>query len=122
MPVLRFPVTPPVAHRGFRATRVRVRGEALKRDVSWPGRKVRGAARPLPTLRNGESGVIARIDAVAPERLVKLSSLGVMPGVRVVLVQRNPAVVLRIAETTIAVDRAVADEILVEPDGPDTGS
>ena len=76
----------------------------------------------MPTLRNGESGVIARIDAVAPERLVKLSSLGVMPGVRVVLVQRNPAVVLRIAETTIAVDRAVADEILVEPDGPDTGS
>jgi Fe2+ transport system protein FeoA len=39
-----------------------------------------------------------------------------MPGVRVTLVQRNPAVVLRIAETSIALDGEVADGILVEPD------
>jgi Fe2+ transport system protein FeoA len=52
---------------------------------------------------------------------VKLSSLGVMPGVRITLVQRHPAVVLRIAETTIAIDREVADEILVEPVGPERG-
>jgi Fe2+ transport system protein FeoA len=66
-------------------------------------------------LRAGESGIIVRIASTAPERLVKLSSLGVMPGVRVTLIQRNPAVVLQIAETSIALDGEVADDILVEP-------
>ena len=77
--------------------------------------------RPLGTephavtkLRTGESGIIVRIASTAPERLVKLSSLGVMPGVRVTLVQRNPAVVLQIAQTSIALDGEVADDILVE--------
>ena len=67
----------------------------------------------MSTLRSGESGIIVRIASIAPERLVKLSSLGVMPGVRVTLVQRNPAVVLQIAETSIALDGEVADDILV---------
>jgi Fe2+ transport system protein FeoA len=71
--------------------------------------------RPLSRLRTGESGIIVRIASTAPERLVKLSSLGVMPGVRVTLVQRNPAVVLQIAATSIALDREVADDILIEP-------
>jgi ferrous iron transport protein A len=81
------------------------------------------AAGPLPVtaLRAGESGVIARVAARMPERLVKLSGLGVMPGARVTLVQRQPAVVLRIAETTIALDRDVADDILIEPPGRDSG-
>ena len=69
--------------------------------------------RPLSTLRSGESGIIVCIASTAPERLVKLSSLGVMPGVRVTLVQRIPAVVLQIAETSIALDAEVADDILV---------
>ena len=61
------------------------------------------------------------VDSTSTERLVKLSSLGVMPGVRVVHVQRHPATVLRIAETTIAIDGEVADEILVAPDDSPTG-
>ena len=76
----------------------------------------------MSTLRSGESGIIVRIASIAPERLVKLSSLGVMPGVRVTLVQRNPAVVLRIAETSIALDGEVADDILVEPVVAESGS
>lgn len=70
----------------------------------------------MTMLRAGERGIIVRVAAAAPDRLVKLSSLGLMPGVRVTLVQRNPAVVLRIAETSIALDGEVADGILVEPD------
>jgi len=77
--------------------------------------------RPLSRLRSGESGIIVRIASTAPERLVKLSSLGVMPGVRVTLVQRNPAVVLQIAATSIALDREVADDILIEPAAPESG-
>ena len=71
--------------------------------------------RPLSKLGTGESGTVVRIVSTAPDRVVKLSSLGVMPGVSIRLVQRQPAVVLQIAETTIAIDREVADEILVEP-------
>jgi len=71
--------------------------------------------RPLSKLGTGESGTVVRIVSTAPDRVVKLSSLGVMPGVSIRLVQRQPAVVFQIAETTIAIDRGVADEILVEP-------
>lgn len=77
--------------------------------------------RPLSALRAGESAIIVRIASTAPERLVKLSSLGVMPGVRVTLVQRNPAVVLQIAETSIALDSEVADDILVDPGIQESG-
>ena len=77
--------------------------------------------RPLSTLRSGESGIIVHIASTAPERLVKLSSLGVMPGVRVTLVQRIPAVVLQIAETSIALDAEVADDILVHLSAPESG-
>ena len=68
----------------------------------------------MTKLRAGETGIITSILSRVPERLVKLSSLGVMPGVHVTLVQRNPAVVLKISETTIALDGEVADDILVE--------
>ena len=71
--------------------------------------------RPLSKLETGASGTVVRIVSTAPDRVVKLSSLGVMPGVSIRLVQRQPAVVLQIAETTIAIDREVADDILVEP-------
>jgi Fe2+ transport system protein FeoA len=75
----------------------------------------------VTTLRAGESGVVVRIASTGAERLVKLSSLGVMPGVRVTLVQRNPAVVLQIAETSVALDGEVADDIFVERAARDSG-
>jgi Fe2+ transport system protein FeoA len=68
----------------------------------------------VTSLRPGQTGIITSILLTVPERLVKLSSLGVMPGVEVMLVQRNPAVILKIGETSIAVDGEVADAILVE--------
>ena len=89
----------------------------------WFGRSQRPSgtgARPLSALRPGESGIIVGITS-APERKVKLSSLGVMPGVRVLLVQRNPAVVLQIAETSIALDAEVADDIQVRPGANESG-
>jgi Fe2+ transport system protein FeoA len=49
---------------------------------------------------------------------VKLSSLGLMAGVSVTLVQRRPAVVVRVAETDVALDPEVADDIWIEPAGP----
>lgn len=84
----------------------------------WRAGRLQGSEpRPVTRLRAGETGIITSILSTVPERLVKLSSLGVMPGVEVTLVQRNPAVVLKIGETTIALDGEVADTILVESTG-----
>ena len=69
---------------------------------------------PLTTLRPGRAGTVAAVRSTEPGRVVRLSSLGVVPGAVVTLVQMRPAVVLRIGETSLAVDRDVADDILVE--------
>jgi|RhiMethySRZTD1v2_1073278.scaffolds.fasta_scaffold109017_3 Fe2+ transport system protein FeoA len=90
--------------------------------MRWPfsrrGLAPSAAGRPLGGLSIGESGTIARVDAADPGRLVKLSSLGLMAGVSVTLVQRRPAVVVRVAETDVALDPEVADDIWIEPAGP----
>jgi Fe2+ transport system protein FeoA len=66
--------------------------------------------------------VIVRLTSTSPGRLVKLASLGVMPGVRITLLQRQPAVVVRIAETSVALDGEVAEEILVDPAVDESGA
>lgn len=71
--------------------------------------------RPLPELRSGASATIVRIEGTDPARLVKLSNLGLMPGARVRLLQKLPAVLLEVGETTVALDAAVARQILVDP-------
>jgi DtxR family Mn-dependent transcriptional regulator len=45
--------------------------------------------------------------------MVKLSSLGVLPGAIIELQQRVPAAVVRVGETTIALDADIAAEIFV---------
>jgi Fe2+ transport system protein FeoA len=77
---------------------------------------------PLTRLRPGESGTITRIRSEETGRIVRLSSLGVVPGAVVTLVQLRPAVVLRVGETSIAVDAEVAEEILVQSPGEDGGA
>ena len=69
---------------------------------------------PLDRLGVGERGRIVYIVPREPERLVKLSSLGIVPGVTISLLQRSPAAVLRVGETTLAVDPAIASEIYVK--------
>jgi len=76
----------------------------------------RAGSRPVTDLGSGETATIAGIESHDPERLVKLSALGLMRGVRVTLVQKLPAVVIRVAETTVALDREVARDILVALD------
>ena len=46
-------------------------------------------------------------------RLVKLSAMGVIPGAIVRVVQRRPAVVIGVGETTLALDEAVTSDIYV---------
>lgn len=68
---------------------------------------------PLDRLAPGEAAHIVYILPRAAERLVRLAGLGVVPGALVHFQQRTPAAVLRVGETTVALDPAVAAEIYV---------
>lgn len=69
--------------------------------------------RRLGDLRLGEGATIVFMAPDARSRLARLSALGVVPGGHVRLVQKRPSVVLEVGETTLALDREIADEIFV---------
>lgn len=69
---------------------------------------------PLDRLAPGEAARIVHIVPREPGRLVRLASLGVMPGTRIHLQQTRPAVVVRIGETTLALEGEIASEIFVK--------
>lgn len=80
--------------------------------------KIRTVILPLVT-RLSDAGLSdpVRIVFITPrskKRMEKLSSLGIVPGSRLRLLQRNPSYVLQIGETTVAVDRDITDEIYVK--------
>ncbi|MCL5966231.1 MAG: metal-dependent transcriptional regulator [Deltaproteobacteria bacterium] len=80
--------------------------------------RIRTEIQPLVTrLSDAGLGDPVRIVFITPKsrrRLEKLSSLGIVPGSRLRLLQRNPSHVLQIGETTIALDRDITDEIFVK--------
>lgn len=80
--------------------------------------KIRTEIKPLVTrLSDAILGEEVRIVFITPKsrkRLEKLSSLGIVPGSRIRLLQRNPSFVLEIGQTTIAVDKEITDEIYVK--------
>ncbi len=80
--------------------------------------RIRTEIHPLVTrLSDAGLGDTVRIVFITPKsrkRLEKLSALGIVPGGRLRLLQRNPSFVLQIGETTVAVDRDITDEIFVK--------
>ena len=69
---------------------------------------------PLSRLGVGGRARIVYVVPRDPSRLVRLSSLGILPGATVRLQQRSPAIVLAIGETTVALDPEIASEIYVK--------
>ncbi|MEW6118238.1 MAG: metal-dependent transcriptional regulator [Nitrospirota bacterium] len=62
----------------------------------------------------GQKGKIVFITPSEAARIGRLSSIGIIPGSVIRLVQRRPSVVLQIDETTIAIDTELAKEIFVK--------
>ena len=71
--------------------------------------------RTLRELREGGRGVIVDVLARQDGRADRLLALGVTPGTTVTLLQRFPGVVFLCDQTELAIERAVADAILVRP-------
>jgi DtxR family Mn-dependent transcriptional regulator len=80
--------------------------------------RIRTEIQPLVTrLSDASLGTPVRIVFITPKskkRLEKLSALGIVPGSRLRLLQRNPSFVIQIGQTTVAVDRDITDEIYVK--------
>lgn len=76
-------------------------------------RSVEPLVQPLDRLAPGDAGHIVFIVPREPGRLVRLAGLGVVPGATVHFQQRSPAAVLRVGETTVALEPAIAGEIYV---------
>jgi Fe2+ transport system protein FeoA len=86
----------------------------------WRGRSAPREEHPVQTLDRLQAGERARVLAVSGAEtamLMKLSHLGLVPGAEVRLQQAHPAAVVRVGETTIALQRAVARTIHVRRDG-----
>ena len=65
-------------------------------------------------LKPGQTAVVVELLSADPARLDRLCSYGMAPGSLVRVEQLQPALILRIGETEISIDEAVAREIIVE--------
>ncbi len=99
-----------------RAWRRLARSPRAARSRSGAARDADDGLRALDRLAPGTSGRIVYIAAQASERLVRLSSLGVLPGTLVELQQSRPETVVRVGPAILALDRAIAAAILVRPE------
>ena len=67
------------------------------------------------TLAAGERATLVCMGLSTGTRERSLTVYGLVPGAEVEIVQQTPACVIRIDQTELALDREIADEILVEP-------
>jgi DtxR family transcriptional regulator, Mn-dependent transcriptional regulator len=77
-------------------------------------REVEPLVLPLPDLKLGEEGRVVFIKPRSRSRLERLSSMGLIPGSTVKLIQRRPSFVLEIGETALALDEEIVREIYVK--------
>jgi DtxR family transcriptional regulator, Mn-dependent transcriptional regulator len=71
--------------------------------------------RPLASLALGARGTIVDLSRHNPDRADRLAALGVTPGARVTVLQTFPGIVFLCDQTELAIERDVAEAILVRP-------
>ena len=75
-----------------------------------------GVILSLSTLAVGDTGYVHSLLIDDQTLLRKLMALGLLPGVRIKLIQKYPAFVLQMGYTQIAIDRQLAGVIKITPD------
>jgi len=83
--------------------------------------EVKSAVLPLCELSPGDRGRVAYLRTGDSQRLQKLLTLGVLPGVEVEMLQRFPSFVFRIGHSQMAVDREMAEGIQIRLKGEKGG-
>jgi DtxR family transcriptional regulator, Mn-dependent transcriptional regulator len=79
--------------------------------------EVKSVVLPLCELSSGDRGRVAYLRTGDSQRLQKLLTLGILPGVEVEMIQRFPSFVFRIGHSQMAVDREMAEGIQVRLKG-----
>ena len=74
-----------------------------------------GDVLPLSALAEGRSARVVHVGGDDPNRMARLSSMGLVPGAVVEIRRQRPATVLKVAETVIAIDGGIAESIWVRP-------
>ena len=69
--------------------------------------------RPLAALPEGARGVIVDVQTHSDARAGRLLALGVTPGARITVLQPFPGIVFLCDQTELAVERGVAESIIV---------
>ncbi|RME65208.1 MAG: DtxR family transcriptional regulator [Nitrospirae bacterium] len=87
------------------------RGECCRRLTT----QIKPLVRRLTELDISQKGRIVYIVPSEPSRLNRLQSIGITAGSTLQLLQKTPSVVLKIDETTVALDPDIAKEIFVKP-------
>ena len=93
------------------------RGKSL--PMSADGTRLPENVRAASELRPGQQAKVLCLGATATERHRTLTVFGVVPGALVTIVQQQPACVIKVGQTELALDRVIAREILVEPEDAD---
>ncbi|WP_292485207.1 metal-dependent transcriptional regulator [Methanohalobium sp.] len=88
------------------------KGECCKKDE----KEVSSIVRPLSALKLNQRGKIAYFEIQDNEKLQKLMSMGILPGMPVNLVQSYPSYVFDLDQTRYAVDKEMADYVFVRVD------
>ena len=98
--------------------------------VSWLGSLLTRRRQPVQDLpehvvtvrdlRASEQARVLCLGGGTDSRQNNLAVFGVVPGAEITLVQQRPAPVLRVGETELALDPAIARDILVERVEPET--
>ncbi|HTZ18777.1 MAG TPA: metal-dependent transcriptional regulator [Dissulfurispiraceae bacterium] len=78
---------------------------------------VRPVVSRLTDFEVGQAGKIVFITPSEAARITRLSSIGIIPGTIIRLLQRKPSIVLQMDETTIAIDPELAKEIFIKKIG-----
>jgi DtxR family Mn-dependent transcriptional regulator len=71
----------------------------------------------LADLPEGSRGVIVSVGGADAGRADRLLALGVTPGARVIVLQTFPGIVFQCDQTELAIERTVARDVLVRPEG-----
>jgi DtxR family Mn-dependent transcriptional regulator len=86
------------------------RGECCKKYTV----EVKPVVSRLSEFEIGKKGKILFISPSESSRIGRLSSIGIIPGTVIKLIQKKPSIVLQVDETTIAIDPDLAKEIFVK--------
>lgn len=67
----------------------------------------------LSQLNNGDNAVISQIDTSDQRTLNKIMALGILPGMRVTVIQRYPTFVFQVGNTRVTADNNLVNRILI---------